>query len=232
MGLSNFISAGYYITHRVDRPEWAHGDKDLLPEQIVSLSSCPGVSFQVSWGWGEFDPDALAFGVREDTIDELKRWCTEASDIEIGYPNTFYNLQAAQNFVQRFTARDDMGVYGLGLHKSLAATFLSDNIEQAKYGTYQMVSRGVPLQPGGDVLGFEVIGFQYGLAESWLCHGLERDMHEQFGIHPNQHGLLDTYDDAYKVYEWIAEDKQQGTRAEPIPYYPWLVVRYNRLDST
>jgi hypothetical protein len=56
-------------------------------------------------------------------------------------------------------------------------------------------------------------------------------MADQFGIQPNEHGLIATPDEAMQVYEWIAEDEQRGHRAEPEPYYPWLLVEYPIDDS-
>jgi hypothetical protein len=51
-------------------------------------------------------------------------------------------------------------------------------------------------------------------------------MHDLYGIRPNPYGLIDTFTDAKKVHDWIAEDNLQGTRAEPEPYAPWLLVSY------
>lgn len=48
-------------------------------------------------------------------------------------------------------------------------------------------------------------------------------MHQLHGLRPNPYGLIDTYEDAQTVTEWIAEHKEQ---AEPLPYYPWLIVEY------
>lgn len=76
------------------------------------------------------------------------------------------------------------------------------------------------------MLGFEVVSYWYQLGHSWLCSGLEREMHQLFGISPNARGFIDTLEQAMQVYEWIAEDEQKGQRAEPEPYYPWLVVEY------
>jgi hypothetical protein len=52
-------------------------------------------------------------------------------------------------------------------------------------------------------------------------------MYQEFGIRPGQYGLIETFEDANKVYEWILEGEAKGEqRAEPEPYYPWLIVRY------
>jgi hypothetical protein len=47
-----------------------------------------------------------------------------------------------------------------------------------------------------------------------------------YNIRPNSSGLIDSYDDAKKVYVWIAEDHMQGHRAEPEPYDIWLLISY------
>ena len=71
-----------------------------------------------------------------------------------------------------------------------------------------------------------MLGYYQSVADSWLVSGLARDMHDRFGIHPNPYGLIDSLEDAMKIYAWIAEDEQKGYRAEPEPYYPWLLVDY------
>ena len=83
------------------------------------------------------------------------------------------------------------------------------------------------LKPNGNILGFEILSYEYSnLGCSWLCSGIDKDMFEQFNIRPNQFGLINSYKEAKQVYEWIAEDELQGTRGEPYPYYPWLIVQY------
>jgi hypothetical protein len=89
------------------------------------------------------------------------------------------------------------------------------------------LSEGRPLPQRGNALGFEIVSYVYsGFSHSWLCGGIERDMNQLFNIRPNEYGLINSYDEAKEVYEWIAEDKLQGTRAEPEPYHPWLLVQY------
>jgi hypothetical protein len=125
---------------------------------------------------------------------------------------------------------------GIGLPERLIEAFLQE--EQHAYDPHQAqqirVVMGVSrvatlrqeLEHEGKVLGYELLGYEESLAHSWLCSGLDREMYTVFGIRPNQHGLIDSLDEAMQVYDWIAEDEQQGHRAEPEPYYPWLLVEY------
>ena len=94
------------------------------------------------------------------------------------------------------------------------------------YGVSKVVRGGQPLAAGGQALGYELLSYDQNINDSWLCSGIERDMADQFGIRPNAHGLIATLDEAMQVYDWIAEDEQRGHRAEPEPYYPWLLVDY------
>ena len=127
----------------------------------------------------------------------------------------------------------------MGLPKGLVAKFLIDNQQtmyyqetqitrEINYGTNLVVSKSGRLEPNGNILGFEILSYSYSdISHSWLCSGIEKDMNELFAIHPNPYGLIDTHKEALQVYEWIAEDKLQGTRGEPEPYYPWLIVQYS-----
>lgn len=51
-------------------------------------------------------------------------------------------------------------------------------------------------------------------------------MNKLLGLRANARVLIDTYADAKKVNDWIAEDDGKGVRAEPEPYDFWLLVSY------
>lgn len=95
-------------------------------------------------------------------------------------------------------------------------------------GIAKRVKQGIAVEPGGTPIGYDILSYggYRDFGHSWLCSGLEKDMHELFGIRANELGLLATYDDARKVYEWIAEDECKGIRAEPEPYDMWLLLSY------
>jgi hypothetical protein len=191
----------------------------------------------VYWGWNldinNNRQAALDFGIPADKLPVLRQWSNSS---EIGFPDIFYTLDAAQRCAHDLNLSQVL-LLGLGLPTSLVDGFLADNPQKAydtikqvyvtdPYGVNYVLTQHQPLPASGEILGFEIASYYMNLGHSWLCSGLERDMHEQFGIRPNAHGLIDTYEDAKKVYDWIAEDEQQGHRAEPEPYYPWLIVSY------
>lgn len=217
--LRDYQVAGYFLI-KANKPDWPQLKTELLPEKLLSLSDCICPRLSVWWGWQPGDKDAaLNFGIPPSKLDEFVDWCTQDYEAVLEPGSAFRSIDAAREFVQRFLP-DTSSVYliGAGLHHTLTDHFGQE--------TKHLNVPHTPLEEGGIVLGFEVVAHSHGFSDSWLCSGLEGDMHRLFGICPNQYGLINTYAEAKQVYDWIAEDKQQGTRAEPLPYYIWLLVSY------
>ncbi len=233
--MTDFVAGGYFLLKSVPRQMWMAAD--LLPEDILSLSECISPSVQIYWGWHENgQAEARRFGVPESKLADLREWLTLTDKVH--FSNVFFTAAAAWEFAAEFLAGiEQVHVIGIGLPHVLVDGFLQDNPQtvyngmagkskSAEYGINAVLRIGERLSLGGETLGYEVLSYSYAIGHSWLCSGLERDMHTLFGIRPNAHGLIDTLEEAMQVYEWIAEDEQKGQRAEPEPYYPWLVVEY------
>lgn len=237
--LSEYMAGGYFITKYADRPEYL--DAGLLPERLVSLSECIGSSVQIYWGWDldKHRQEALQFGILSEKLNEFAAWILGKGRTDIDFPGVFYSIEAARRFVAEFLpVKDGLLIIGIALPESLVDGFLNDNQQtvynantqeyiQETYGINLALSERKPLPPNGEILGFEVVSYYYNLDHSWLCSGLERDMHQKFGIRPGQYGLIETFEDANRVHEWILEGEAKGEhRGEPEPYYPWLIARY------
>lgn len=212
--LKDYVAGGYFVTKYAIEGFW---HSRLMPERVVSLSSCIGKQLDVVWGWNvdQYKKEILEFGVRSDKLESFKDW----SGGQV--PGSIAELAMARRVIKEFLfSEDEVLLLGASLHRELLADFID------KVPSF-IVDVDNPPCTKGKPLGFEVIShFASHLSCSWLCSGLEKDMNELFGIQPNQYGLIDSYADAKQVCEWIAEDKMQGTRAEPEPYYPWLIVQY------
>lgn len=238
--LNDYVSGGYFVVKYSDHGFWK---SELLPERVISLSLCISMRFQADWGWRKMGrpPKEDDLGIPPEKHAAFYAWSSEANADSDG----IYDIANARYAISEFFPGDpDVLLIGVGLRRELVDEFLTYKpypAEHPNYVVYQrpdadqersnqlkghFVHKRVPLEKDGRPLGFEVISFFYSWAHSWLCSGLEKNMHELFGIHPNSYGLIDSYEEAKKVYDWIAEDKMQGTRAEPEPYYPWLIVHY------
>ena len=101
--------------------------------------------------------------------------------------------------------------------------------ETATPGVSQTLTEGNPPAPGGTLLGWDVLGTEYGglLDHSWLCGSIQDAVAEDLGIVPNDLGLLNTLAEAAAVVRWI--DDGDGMRGEPASWFPWQVLRYQSL---
>jgi hypothetical protein len=240
--LSDYVAGGYFVLKYGNQLPYA-SDTGLLPEKLISISPCISEKLEVFWGWNleQYPHVKHNFGILHEKYAAFHEWSITADADSYG----IYNISDARYAISEFFPTDpDILLIGVGLHHELVDDFLtykpypdehpnyvlfespdSDNFRKNTLKDH-FVNKKVALEIEGNILGFELMSFFGAWSHSWLCSGLEKDMHELFGIRPNQHGLIDSYEDAKKVHDWIAEDKMQGTRSEPEPYYPWLIVQY------
>jgi hypothetical protein len=223
--LNNYYSSGYFLI-RADHPD---GWELLSTGQLVSLSTCVCPRLELSWGWNPGDREsALEFGIPADRLDEFVAWCQHDYETEMDLWSMFHSKESARRFIKRFLP-DIQNLYliEVGLPRELEEKNWREPSEEEVYGVEKRIEQHLSMETDGEVLGFEVVSFEYGnLGHSWLCSHLDIEMSQLFGIRPNQYGLLNTHDEAKKIYEWIAEDEMMGTRAEPVPYDFWLLVSY------
>lgn len=227
---SQFYSGGFFLI-RSGHPGWEELDAELVPPKLVSLSDHISPRFNVVWTWIPGDQEsALNFGVQATKWDELEMYCLEEFEKQIDLGGVFSARQYAQQFVATFIPdRTDLYLVEIGLPKALEESEWREAAteHQTKSSIESQIEQHRPLLPDGTILGFDVVGFEYNnLSCSWICSYIHRDMYKLYGMRPNQYGLLDSFDDAQKVYDWIAEDEMKGTRAEPIPYDFWLLVSH------
>ncbi|MDX2141656.1 MAG: hypothetical protein SF123_26450 [Chloroflexota bacterium] len=228
LDLNNFYCGGYLLL-RSDRPDWrAPFGEYLSSGNLISLSSCIcRHRLSVFWGWVPGDREAaIRFGISEQQMDDFLEWCTTEYETVLDVPSLFYSVDAARAFVEQFELdRDNLFIIGAALPVEHQKIWLDE--EPDNEGFPKRVKQGIAVEPGGTPIGYDVVSYSYhDFSHSWLCSGLEKDMHELFGIRANALGLLATYDDARKVYKWIAEDECKGIRAEPEPYDIWLLLSY------
>ncbi|HEX2909013.1 MAG TPA: hypothetical protein VHO69_19225 [Phototrophicaceae bacterium] len=186
--LNNFYSGGYFLL-RANKPDWPQLKTDLLPEKIISLSLCICPRLEIYWGWIPGNPEAaLEFGIPQEKLDEFLLWCKAEYQTDLELTSMFYSTAAARRFIQRFLP-DTTNLYliGAGLPKELEVKDWREFGEGEIIGIEKRIEKYLPLENSGDILGFEVISFEYqDLAHSWLCGSLHQTMCELFGFHPNK----------------------------------------------
>jgi len=230
--LTDFIAGGWFVARAVKRPEYS--SPELMPEKIISASESVGRILQAYWGMAidRNRQKLLDFGIGEDRHPDFAAWSRTNTDL--GHPNTFYKLSKARQFVERFMkGSEEVLILGVALHKDLVPNFLEESKQvvydpvretyvHSDYATPRVLKLNDHPIPG-DILGFELLGYEAGFW-SWLRNSMEKYAHTDLGITPNQYGLIDSYEDAKRIHEWI--DAEGSAHAEPIPYKPWLVISY------
>jgi len=214
--------------------------KELLPDRILSASACicpqfPG-PYAISWSSVEPENRASAFdkiGVPSGARKEAQEWSTRSFEALFGWPGVFFTPEAAQAVRSRFFAGSDLAVVGIGLPAKYRHAFLSEATPdppragfapRGKSGWLKVIEARKPLPVAGTPLGFELLNVEFGdLSHSWLCNNLERTFAERFGIRPNRAGFIESFEAADRCCEAL-ENEEHG--AEPDPWFPWLIVRY------
>lgn len=238
MTTSPITSAGFLLLKPVPRPEWLSGD--LLPEQIISGSTClcpqfPG-SYAISWCGDSAEVRVSEFdriGLRTEQREEATRWATAEFERSYGWPGVFYTLEAALEARTRFFPNGDLIVVALGLPAEYLEKFIAESTPskedegfatQGKSGCLQVVEMDKALPPEVTSLGIEPVNMTFGQIDcSWLCNHLEQHIAESTGMRPGPTGLLESLEDAVRCCEVI---ERPDVGAEPGPWFPIVLARY------
>lgn len=121
INLNDYVAGGYFVARYAPfRPVLSQS----LPERFISLSGCFAKTACQYWGWEaeKNTKEILDFGIAVEKLPALKKW---SSSKDIGYPNVFYTLAAAQQFIAEFLPHDqDLLVLGIAIPSTLLNGFL------------------------------------------------------------------------------------------------------------
>jgi hypothetical protein len=229
----DYVSGGYYVLKAIPRPSGLSG---ILPDQLLTMSRCftNVVRDIVQLQFNDYDnvrqsvaDEAREFGIPQTQIPELVSWAKMQHNTNY---HVYSEVGPAIELRQRFITDPSAHVVGIGLHTSLIHSFGSQLVKDVNrgIGLLEIVNENRPLAEGGKALGFEPLGFEATSFHSWLCHRAPDEAYKRFGIRPNQLGLIESFDDARQVNEYLLE-----TGAEPAIWEPWLLLDYtsNRADA-
>jgi hypothetical protein len=234
--LSEFVSAGFFITREVERPSYV--EADLFPTRILSACNCIATFAPDEWciEWMEITrerrlEDAQTFGLKSNVLDEITQWVTQRFNKSLLWPNIICDLDTAREFVDRFlSSSPDIRMFEMGLHQSLVDPFCkvaepppqkSGLARKGCAGVYDLILRSNRMTPGGVMLGFEPLVFDFDLGHSWLCNSLDAVINQALGISPNRHGFIGTLGEALDCVKHISRD---DVGAEPGLWLPWLLI--------
>lgn len=245
--VEDYVSGGYLITLYADGASsnrWLRSaigaTEDLLPARMLSVGYC-GASRAPSLR-GDFDEEKCArFGVSPARKAEVISWVEERLDREVGFPDLFFRLPTAREYIRRFTSgAADIQLLGIGLHQerlhhiAQLERLRPPGIAEtgAKLAGFADTGFAQALRLGerpaaGEILGFDVICCYWNIDHSWHCNGLVVDGLDRFGFRPNQFGLINEKTNADKVADYANEiPTEEGI------WLPVLVTRYSVSEQT
>lgn len=222
----NVRSGGYLLIERTERAEYM--DAQRIPGLVQSASECiceQHPTLDVLWGTSKDRKNAYREQLRlsEEAFFKLTEWVEihQASG-ELGYPQTFQTVELAKKFRDLFFSHIELDIIELGLPEFYVADFLAEGDEGEsleRYGVERFLRHGCDV-PLGQLLGYEVVGYENGMFHSYLCNGLERDFAEQFSFQLNRHGFIATLEEAER---YCTYSNQEDVETESVLWLPWAI---------
>jgi hypothetical protein len=91
---------------------------------------------------------------------------------------------------------------------------------------FELLRTGQRVPASATVLGYEVVGAEWTLDfHSWHCHSYALDVARELGVRVNRYGLIDTYENAVRVLDWMMNLPPEE-QPEPVE---WTVVGLTRV---
>jgi hypothetical protein len=222
----DYVSGGYFLVKRLSRPQDVG---HLMPDFFVTLSACFMEIAPDIWadaGYNVHDDERAAeahkFGIPATAVPALVNLFTQGVGMH-HLTNAFPSLGVAQAFYRYCADKTLVALLGIGIERSLIPslhTQLHDDANRG-YGLIERVNANIPLERGGEVLGYEPLGYEATKFHSWLCHNAPVEAYNRYGVRPNRSGFIDSFADAVRVTRNL-----KATGAETAIWEPWLVVQY------
>jgi hypothetical protein len=233
MQASTFYVGGFYL---VEGTTQFPASRPYLPSTFWTISACICDVYPDTWAfsWTNVAPDTLRerqqhLQLTDAAFAHVRTECDQALTTHIlGWPDMWLDLPAARTFYQMYLQHLDT-IKLLAI--ALPAAYWDDAIRDvapldgyAGGGVYQLLQQQQALPDGYVVRGYDILGAEYGDAfHSFFCNGLEQAYQDVLHLSLNAQGLIEQYESAQHATEYT---NLETTGAEPVPWYPWLVVEY------
>jgi len=203
-------------------------DDRYIREPFLDLSQCLApIGLRATWAGSDIDKDLLALGVPAGAVNAARAWIDDV-DHRGGllFPNVFRRTQDVAEFSELFVP-GGLAVLGVALAAHQVDRFLDEQRAEIgqEDGIVTMLRERAPLARGFRALGYEPVAVHHGgLSCSWTCNSLQEEVAAATGIVPNEHGFIDTAEQADAVMTYLADPamaKEDGI------WRAWLIVRYD-----
>lgn len=233
-----YLCAGYFLSRLV---EPVHPGCRAV---TLGHDHSPRRFFPESWtlSWCREPPDhrvrdARPFGISEADLPRVHAWADEAFGEAFGAWDVIFRVEDARSIARTFlSGAEGLELWGLGVRRPVLEDLrkateppaqLPGHAPTGPSGLHQAAELGRPLAPGGTPLGHEPliaeVGCTYNSPTS--LHLDEAAVWSRLGVQPNEHGLIDSYDEAFAACRELASAAVAGP-AHLSAWFPGLIVRY------
>jgi hypothetical protein len=197
---------------------------DLLPQKLLSVSEAIATLAPTTYPLINAPSDHYeAYGITPEMIPIVKKWWTEQNQREIGWQHAFYKLDFARQFVKRFvTKTEDVAILGVAIHRKYTGLVLEGYDPTTACGVEKVIAQGLKPEPG-DVLGFDILSYEYCRFDSWIMPSYPEVIFEELNIRPNQYGFIDSLEAADQCDHFMTADDDMALHGW---WMPWLMIRY------
>jgi hypothetical protein len=226
----NFYFGGYYIIKPTTRSDWMN--EDVLHEIILSASRCicdffPDIDVVWSKSKKKKEEYMKTLGLDSHTYNEMELWINKEFEYNFDFPDVFNSYESAVEFCHKFLySQNDLRVIGVALPKIHRDAFLEEQ-DDLRYGICKNLNKSLSIDSNITILGYEILGYEYGGFHSYICNGLEDDYYDKYNFKLNKNGLISTMEEAQILSDYTNE-VIEGT--EPVLWLPWIIldIPYNR----
>lgn len=224
-----YLLGGYYLIKPIERPEYM--DKNIIPDSIFSASSCICDFYpEMTQVWTDSKKIKNRYiselNFTKSTFDQMEKWIDEEFNRkEFGFPHVFNSVGSAKNFYRKFFLHiPDMKLIGIGLPEEFVEEFQEEfDVPDYFYGVEFNIQNNKCLASDGNILGYEILGYEYGSFHSYLCNSLYKDYSQVFPFKLNQNGFIKTLEEAIHLSQFTNDELD----AEPVLWLPWIVKEYS-----
>lgn len=222
----NFCLGGYYIIKPISRADWMNSN--VLQESVLSASRCiysfyPDID--IIWSKSKKKKEAYKqiLGLDKSCYDEMESWISKEFENNFDFPEVFNNYESAVEFRNKFlNNQDGLRIIGVALPNKYKNIFL-DEQDDLRYGICKNLNQTLRINRECTVLGYEILGFEYGVFHSYICNGLEDDYYNKYKLKLNDNGLISTLEEAEMLSDYTNKEIE-GT--EPVLWLPWIILEY------
>ena len=226
MLLYNF---GYYITKPASKPEYI----SLKCSHILTVSDCicslhPNLK-ATFWQNKEYEEERRDYqkllGISDVEFNNLK---VEVSGIFADYHldvgSRFTMLSEALHFREKYLRSLNLKVISIALEDEFKDILRDFIIEDRCMNNIEADLILVNQEAGGELIGYDILGWDTSGFHSYLCNGLDKDILEKYDLSVNNVGLIQNDYEDVKIFAEHIKDK-----GEPVDWLPFSVYEHTVL---